>query len=157
MAERKIERSAAPVLGAGFEKRGKLDLMLRGLVIAGAVAAIATGACSSSSTTNAPNSGKLAGQLQLASTTAGGSPPQGVSGVIMMQEKAGTTRTATAGSDGAFSATVPARSYTVTGRSPMFILNGSQGLCVAESGSGPAPVEVRAGETTSITIVCPTK
>lgn len=50
-----------------------------------------------------------------------------------------------------------AGSYTVTGRSPMFIINGTEGTCTAEAGSGPNPVQVLPDETVSVTVVCPTK
>ena len=74
-----------------------------------------------------------------------------------MRAADGRTVTATAGTNGAFSARVAAGSYTVTGRSPQFIVNGTEGTCTAEAGSGPDAVQVLPDKTVSVTVVCPTK
>jgi hypothetical protein len=124
--------------------------------VVGALAVVVAGACSSSSTSRSVNSGTLVGDLQLASAAPGGSP-MGVPGTITMQQSGGVTRTATTGAGGKFSATVPAGSYAVTGQSPMFIINGSEGTCSVSSDTGPTSVRVTVGQTTSITVECPTK
>jgi hypothetical protein len=130
--------------------------MLKALVVSGALIAILAGACSSSSTSRDSTNGTLTGVLELESAVPGGSP-QGIPGRITMQAISGTPRTATAGSDGKFSAEVPAGSYAVTGHSPMFIVNDIQGDCSYDTGNGSTSVKVTGGQTTSITLGCPTK
>ena len=61
---------------------------------------------------------------------------------------------AKAGSDGKFSLQVPAGSYTVTGQSPMFVINGREGTCTALPGSATT---ITAGQSTTVTVVCPEK
>ena len=130
--------------------------MLRGFVLAGVLLTITAGGCSGSSTAHGLSDGTLVGVLELSSAVPGGSA-RGVPGTITMHEANATTRTADAGSDGKFSTTVPAGWYIVTGRSAMFIINGKQGTCVIDSSNGPQPVHVTVGQTTSVTVECPTK
>lgn len=78
-------------------------------------------------------------------------------GTITMKAAEGKTVTTTARSDGKFTARVPVGTYTVTGRTPRFIVNGSEGTCVSVSSHGPISVVVAAGQAVSVTVVCPTK
>lgn len=134
-------------------------MAIRRIVVAGLGLVLVAG-CSSSSTSSptstGPTSGMVTGVLQLGSAVAGGSP-QRVSGTITLKSAEGKTTTTPAGSDGTFSVSVPAGAYTVTGRTPMFIINGTEGTCVNESTGGQAPLDVAAGQTVSVTVVCPTK
>jgi hypothetical protein len=59
--------------------------------------------------------------------------------------------TATTGSDGVFSAQVPVGSYTVTGRSPQFVVSDKEGMC---SSVTPGAVAVAAGATVTVSVVC---
>jgi len=129
----------------------KLWPVIRGVFVGAAVTAALAAACSSSSGT--PNGGTLSGVLEVVGGPIG-APPDPVAGTITMRAAGGTTRTATVGADGKFSAKAPAGSYTVTGRIPSFLINGAEGDCLAIGNNGLASIQVRAGQTTSVTVEC---
>jgi hypothetical protein len=57
------------------------------------------------------------------------------------------------GKSGKFVLWLPAGVYRLTGRSPMFSVNGVEGTCAADE-----PVRVRAGnKTLGVEVVCPLK
>ncbi|HEX6393733.1 MAG TPA: hypothetical protein VFZ97_09840 [Acidimicrobiales bacterium] len=122
----------------------------------GALGTFLAAGCASSATSHNSARGNLAGVLELSSAVPEGSP-RPVPGTITMTAADGTTLTTAAGSDGRFLARIAAGAYSVTAHSPMFIINGADGICSAESDTGPTPVTVTAGRTVSVTVVCPTK
>lgn len=69
-----------------------------------------------------------------------------------MADGAGTAFTALAGSKGTFRARVPTGSYTVTGRSPLY-LSGTSDCAIAP----PPTITVTAGGTTRVTVDCQEK
>jgi hypothetical protein len=81
-----------------------------------------------------------------------GGPGPGTSrplrGAITLRDSAGMAFTATAGSDGVFSVRVPAGSYSITGRSPLY--DGGNTDCDSSQ-----PVTVTAGATSRVVVVCP--
>ena len=108
--------------------------------------------CGSSSSGASSKEGTLAGVLELGSTVPGGSP-EGVEGTITLGKSGGHILTTPARSDGKFSLKVPAGSYTVTGHSPKFVVENGDSTCY-----GPTtPVQVNAGQTSSVVVSCPTK
>lgn len=139
--------------------------MRSGPVIVGTMTlAILAVACSSSSTADVTGStsstslgaqvGTLTGVLQLSGGPVG-AQSKGVAGTITLKPSGGGSPiTATAGSDGKFSMQAPAGSYTVTGQSPMFIINGGEGTCVTGTGSATT---ITSGHSTTVTIDCPEK
>ena len=136
----------------------------RPVIVAAMAWAMLAGGCSSSSTAGVTGTttssadlkypGTLTGVLQLGGGPAG-AQSKGVAGTITLKPSGGGTPfTANAGPDGKFSVQVPAGSYTVTGRSPMFIINDSEGTCVALPGGATT---ITAGQSTTVTVDCPEK
>lgn len=134
------------------------------LIVGAMILAILAGACSSSPTaavTGTSSSsagltypGTLTGVLQLSGGPAG-AQSTGVAGTITLKPSGGGSPiVANAASDGKFSVQVPNGSYTVTGRSPMFLINNSEGTCVALPGGATT---ITAGQSTTVTVECPEK
>ena len=74
-------------------------------------------------------------------------------GQVTAQNSAGHKFTVAVGKSGKFVLWLPAGLYRLTGRSPMFSVNGAEGTCAADQ-----PVRVRAGKKTlGVEVVCPLK
>ena len=74
-------------------------------------------------------------------------------GQVTAQNSAGHKFTVAVGKSGKFVLWLPAGVYRLTGRSPMFSVNGAEGTCAADQ-----PVRVRAGKKTlGVEVVCPLK
>lgn len=112
------------------------------------VAGMAGSGCSSGS----GHIGTLRGTLEAIGGPVPGTP-RPIPGTIYIVG-GGKTVKATVGSDGRFSAHVAAGTYTVTGRSPEFNVNGQEGLCLNVA---LGPVGVTAGGATTVTVVCSEK
>jgi photosystem II stability/assembly factor-like uncharacterized protein len=79
--------------------------------------------------------------------------PRPLPGQVTAANTAGRKFTVTVGKSGRFVLSLPAGVYRLTGRSPMFSVNGAEGTCAADQ-----PVRVRAGKKTlGVEVVCPLK
>jgi hypothetical protein len=94
----------------------------------------------------AVGSGQVSGVLMLNAGPAGGGP---LPGTVVLQSNDGKTFWMHVGSDGSFKFQVPPGTYTATGQSPKFIWNDARALCLSHG-----YVVVRAGESTTTTVVC---
>jgi hypothetical protein len=95
-------------------------------------------------------SGTLKGTLE----TVGGAHPgtaRPISGIVYLRPIQGTAVTVAVGSDGAFSAQVAVGSYTVTGSSPQYEINGADAPCGL---SPPSTVSVAANQAVSVSVEC---
>jgi hypothetical protein len=96
----------------------------------------------------AVGSGQVTGVLMLeAGVSAAGTHP--LPGTVVLQSNNGKTFWMHVGSDGSFKFQVPPGTYTATGQSPNYISNFARALCLSHG-----YVVVRAGETTTTTVVC---
>jgi hypothetical protein len=93
-----------------------------------------------------PGDGLVTGTLEAVGGPAPGSP-RPLSGTVTLRNTGGSTFAAQTSSDGTFSIEVPAGSYAITGRSPLF-----QSGAVDCQASGP--LTVTAGGTSSVAIDC---
>jgi len=79
--------------------------------------------------------------------------PRPLPGQVTAANTAGRKFTVTVGKSGRFVLSLPAGVYRLTGRSPMFSVNGAEGTCAADQ-----PVRVRAGKKTlGVEVVFPLK
>jgi hypothetical protein len=74
-----------------------------------------------------------------------------ISGTVYLRPTRGTAVSVAVGPDGAFSAEVAVGSYTVTGNSPHYVVDGVDAPC---GSSPPGTVSVAANQTESITVEC---
>jgi hypothetical protein len=84
----------------------------------------------------------------------GGTQTRPLSGVVMFKNKSGRTTTVTAGSNGHFTAQVPAGTYTVTARSPQIEQGNPNGTRSDPPCAGPKTVVVQSKTATPLTLVC---
>jgi hypothetical protein len=96
--------------------------------------------------------GTIAGVLQLSGGPAPGTA-RPVSGTATIVATGGLSRTVAVGSNGRFSLRVAIGSYAITGRTPDFVINGSEGTC----NGFPTPVDVVASQTATVTVDCAEK
>jgi len=76
--------------------------------------------------------------------------PRPLSGQVTAQNSAGQKFTVAVGKSGKFVLWLPEGLYRLTGRSPMFLVNGVEGTCAADQ-----PVRVKAGKKTlGVEVVC---
>ncbi len=103
-------------------------------------------------TTATGGEGKVTGSfVAIGGPAPGSSRP--LPGHVTAQNSAGHKFTVTVGKSGKFVLWLPAALYRLTGRSPMFSVNGVEGTCAADQ-----PVRVRAGKKTlGVEVVCPLK
>jgi hypothetical protein len=102
--------------------------------------------------TNPSGSGQLAGALEAAGGPAPGSPGPLPGTVFVWSVRSGKlVATTTVGTQGTFSVTVPAGSYRVTGRSPLYESGNAD--CIGT----PATVTVRARATRHVQVWCEEK
>ncbi len=79
--------------------------------------------------------------------------PRPLPGQVTAANTAGRKFTVTVGKSGRFGLSLPAGVYRLTGRSPMFSVNGVERTCAADQ-----PLRVRAGKKTlGVEVVCPLK
>jgi len=96
--------------------------------------------------------GSLSGTFVAVGGVASGSP-RPLPGQVTAENAAGHKFTVTVGKSGRFVLSLLAGVYRLTGRSPMFSVNGVAGTCAADQ-----PVRVKAGKTTlGVEVVCPLK
>lgn len=114
---------------------------------------LAVAACSHGTSSPQAASGTLRGTLETVGGAAPGTPHP-VDGTVYLLPMHGKTVIVTVGSDGAFEARVAVGSYTVTGTSPQYEINGVDAPC------GPSPSGtffVGANKTVVITLACAEK
>ena len=103
-------------------------------------------------TTATGGEGTVTGSFVAVGGPAPGSP-RPLPGQVTAQNSAGHKFTVAVGKSGKFVLWLPAGLYRLTGRSPMFSVNGAEGTCAADQ-----PVRVRAGKKTlGVEVVCPLK
>jgi hypothetical protein len=89
-------------------------------------------------------SGQVTGVLTLEAAVSRPLP-----GTVVLQTDNGKTFWVHVGSDGSFKFRVPPGTYTATGQSPKYLSSDASAVCRSHS-----YVVVRAGETTTTTVVC---
>ena len=103
-------------------------------------------------TTATGGEGTVTGSFVAVGGAAPGSP-RPLPGQVTAQNSAGHKFTVAVGKSGRFVLSLPAGVYRLTGRGPMFSVNGVEGTCAADQ-----PVLVRAGKKTlGVEVVCPLK
>jgi hypothetical protein len=116
------------------------------LVVIG-ISALALSGCATAASTNAAGSGRVVGVIEAVGGPAPGTP-RTLSGMAYLQETHGAIKMSVhVSSSGKFSATVPAGTYKVSGRSPQF--NGEKVSCNA-AGS----ISVKKAKTTHALVMC---
>jgi hypothetical protein len=86
--------------------------------------------------------------------SAGGAQARALSGVVTFKNSKGHTTNVAAGSNGHFTARIPAGTYTVTARSPQIEQQNPNGTRSDPPCAGPKTVVVRPKQPTSLTLVC---
>jgi hypothetical protein len=77
--------------------------------------------------------------------------PRPLPGQVTAENSAGHKFTVAVGKSGKFVLWLPAGLYRLTGRSPMFLVNGVEGTCAADQ-----PVRVKAGKKAlGVEVICP--
>jgi hypothetical protein len=95
------------------------------------------------------SNGTIIGRLVAVGGPAPGSP-RPLPGQVTAKSSAGHAFTVTVGKSGRFVLSLPAEVYRLTGRSPMYHINGVEGTCAASQ-----HVNVQAGKTTrGVEVVC---
>jgi hypothetical protein len=138
----------AVIVGAGCPRswRERIFHMKWGVVVLSVV--LATGRASQ--VRYSELGGEVTGSLQFA----GGPPTQSATGLHPGTVTFTTSlfaKTATVDSHGVYQISLPYGTYQVTGRSPMYLINGNQGTCSAAS-----PVQVHSRELT-VNVYCEIK
>jgi hypothetical protein len=78
-----------------------------------------------------------------------GHAPEGVAGVVTYTDETGLAQSVPVGTSGTFMVGIPTGTYTFTGTSPRYNVNGGQGTCRADQ-----PVTVGSDDVTGIVVAC---